>query len=506
MSNNSRTQSLWSAASGMAPEFQPLTGDIKTDVAIIGGGITGISAAYNLIRKGKKVVLLEAGKIGLGTTGSSTGNLYIPTGQFNSILKKHGEEALMNVIQSRAAALSFIEERINEFDIDCGFRRVPWNYFSVKKSDSKEIKKEFDAIKAGGIEVFDSPADPYPFHVNTIARVEMQAQFNPLQYVRQLASEISGDNCLICEHTKVIKINDYDPCYVETNRGTVKADKVIQATHTPKGIYMVHAQMEVYREFAVAAKLKEAFPFDGIHWALDDKNKYSIRTYDFNGDKYLLVLDDSRKVAHKEHTEESFRKLKEYVKTYFRVDDIEYKWAAQNYSPADYLPYIGTSPMESNIYIATGFSADGLIYGTVAGMILSDLITETGNSWAKTFDPKRFNPGASAAKTIKENIDVTVHLVKDYFFSGTEKELADLLPGEGKVVELRDDKAAVYRDDEGHMHVLSAKCTHMGCIVHWNSAEKSWDCPCHGTRFSTEGKVIEGPAFDSLTRYKISGG
>ncbi|HEX2970029.1 MAG TPA: FAD-binding oxidoreductase [Bacteroidales bacterium] len=395
------TKSIWEAFVAETKGFTTLNEDIHADVAIIGGGITGISTAYNLSREGKKVVVLEAGRVGMGTTGSSTGNLYIPTGQFHTILSKHGEDVLSDVTLSRAAALTFIEDRINEFGIDCGFQRVSWNYFSPGKKGSKEIENEFEAIKNSGLNISDSPPPGFPFGMSSIVSVDLQAQFNPLQYVKKLAAAIDGGNCRIFENTRVTNIREYDPCYVETTGGIVKADKVVQATHTPKGIYLVHAQMEVYREYAIAARLKENIPVPGIYWALDGKDKYSIRTYSTDAGDYLIVLGDSRKVGHKELTEESFIKVEEFVRKHFNVGEISYLWAAQNYSPADYLPYIGTSPMEANVYIATGFSADGLIYGTAASIIISDLIAGKENAWAKTFDPKRFNPKASATKNDK---------------------------------------------------------------------------------------------------------
>lgn len=506
-SNYTHTQSVWQASTGETAGYPSLSGDLSVDVAIIGGGITGISTAYNLVKKGRKVIVLESGKIGMGTTGTSTGNLYIPTGQFHTILSKHGAETLNDVASSRAAGMSFIEDRIREYNIDCDYRRVPWNYFSLKKPGSKEIQKEFDAIKECGMKVIDVPASGFPFGMHSIARVDLQAQFNPLQYVKQLAAAIANENdCRIFENTRVTGIKEYDPCYIETTGGTVKAGKVVQATHTPKGIYMVHAQMEVYREYAIAAKIGNNVPPEGIYWALVGKEKYSIRTYSTGSEKYLIVLGDTRKTGHKKLTEESFIKIESFLRDHFDVQDISYLWAAQNYSPADYLPYIGNSPLEANVYIATGFSADGLVYGTTASMIISDLITGVENRWAKTFDPKRFNPGKAAIKTIRENVDVTAHLVKDYIFKGNEEELAGIKPDEGRIVQLRNDKAAAHMDPGGTLHLVSAKCTHMGCIVHWNSAEKSWDCPCHGSRFSITGEVLEGPAFDGLYNYKISGG
>jgi len=172
-----------------------------------------------------------------------------------------------------------------------------------------------------------------------------------------------------------------------------------------------------------------------------------------------------------------------------------------NYAPADDIPFIGSSPLEENVYIATGFSADGLVYGTAASIIISDLITGKPNSWAKTFDPKRFTPVASAKKILNENLDIVTNFIKDYFLKGTEKEFENIRAGEGRIVEYKGEKSAAFRDEQGGLHVVSAKCPHMGCIVHWNNGEKSWDCPCHGSRFSVDGIILEGPAYGDLEKY-----
>lgn len=496
------TESVWSASVPKPERFGSLHGDLKADVAIIGGGITGISTAYNLLKKGLKVIVLEAGETGKGTTGSSTGNLYVPTAQFQQILRKHDKEALNAVISSRSAALGFIEDRINEFGIDCAFRRVPWFYFTGKKSSIKHIENEYSAMRTGGLTVLDTLTPDFPFEIKVSTRVNMQAQFNPLQYVQKLAAAIVGENCQIFENTRVTDVKDGKPCIIETTNGTVKADFVVQATHTPKGVYAVHAMMEVYREFAIAAKLKGKYPEDGIYWDLEGKNKYSVRTYDSPVGSYLIVIDDSYQVGHMEKTQKGFKKIEKYVRANFDVEEIAYRWAAQNYSSADYIPFIGTSPLQRNVFIATGFAADGLIWGTAASMMISDLITNVMNPWAKTFDPKRLTPVASM-KTVMENLDVTARLISDYVLKSHEEELSSIKNAESRIVEYNKEKAAAYRDNDGKLHVISAACPHLGCLVHWNNAEHSWDCPCHGSRFDIDGKFIEGPAFSDLKKFLI---
>jgi glycine/D-amino acid oxidase-like deaminating enzyme/nitrite reductase/ring-hydroxylating ferredoxin subunit len=503
MTKHFNTQAIWSSTPFTSFEYEPLTTAIEVDVAIIGGGITGISTAWQLSKTGKKVAVLEAGKVGMGTTGSSTGNLYVPTGQLHQVLSKHGKKALEAVVNSRAVAFQFIEDRISQYNIDCAFKRVPWYYFTSDKNQNEAVEKEFYAAKVAGLTPLEYAPAGFPFPVESIAVVHGQAQFNPLQYVQQLAAAIAGPQCRIYENTKVTGINDGNPCVLETSGGQVRAKKTVQATHTPKGIYTVHAEMDVYREYALAAKVKGTLPAGGIYWQLEGGKMFSIRTYSDSTGTYLIVLDDSHKTGHKQHTEESFAAVEKHLRTYFDVDGIQYLWAAQNYKPDDYLPYIGTSPLEENIYIATGFAADGLVTGTAASFIISDLIEGRENKWAKVFDPKRFTPLASAKKFIEKNLDVASHLIKDYVFKKDGEEISSIQIGEGKIVEFQNHKAAAFRDEIGRLHLVSAVCPHMGCSVAWNNAERSWDCPCHGSRFSVSGEVLEGPAIKNLKNYRV---
>lgn len=499
-------QALWSATTNI-PDFPRLIGDIEVDVAIVGGGITGISAAYNLSKAGKSVAVLEALQVGMGTTGSSTGNLYASIDeQLYSIESKHSEEALKTVVTSRLEAINFIEKRIQEFNINCDFHRVPFYLFTTPDSSSKNnlIEKEQEAASKAGLSVIKvAPAD-FPLQVEKIVHIPNQAQFNPLKYVQQLAMAIKGSNCRILENTQVLNVEEGNPCLVHTNHGLVKAKQVIMATHTPKGIYGVHTAMEPYREHAMAVKIKGKLPAGGIYWHMQLEQHYSLRPYSIGNENYLLVLGESYKVGHENNTEEKFKKIEEYVRSHFDVENIEYTWAAQNYRPADNLPFIGNSPLQNKIFIATGFAADGLTYGTLSGMIISDLILGIENPYSKTYSPTRFTPKASAPKFIKENVDVAYQLVKDYLFYGDADEVKEIKVGQGKTIKLNNERLAVYRDESGILHLVSGVCPHMGCIVHWNNGEKSWDCPCHGSRFGVDGEILEGPAFHGLSKPKNS--
>lgn len=486
--------------------YPPLSGDLEVDVAIVGAGITGLSTARLLTRAGKRVAVLESRQVGMGTTGSSTGNLYAPIDErLHTIESKHNEETMGKVAASRTAAIDLIELWVQEDNIDCEFERVPWYLFAERGDDlTKQVEKELEACRKSGLPVSGEAPAGFPYEVAAITNIAHQAQFNPLKYVRGLAAAIAGETCQIYENTKVTLVEDGQPCVVHTDLGKVRARQVVMATHSPKGIYGVHTAMEPYREYAMAVRLNGELPAGGVYWHMQQMSHYSVRPYRNGQGGFLLVLGEAHKVGHKEQNQENFKNIEEYVRRHFDVAEIVYTWAAQNYKPADALPYIGTSPLENNTYIATGFAADGLTYGTLAGMIISDAILGQENEWATIYDPKRFTPLASAPKFVKENVDVATHLVKNYLFYGDAGELKEIKAGEGKNIELDKEKLAAYRDEQGQLHVVSSVCTHMGCIVKWNNAEKSWDCPCHGSRFSVDGEVLEGPAYQDLARQDVS--
>lgn len=497
-------EAVWSSTES-SPSYPALSGNIYADVAIVGAGITGLSTAYHLSRAGKKVVILEQFQVGKGTTGSSTGNLYAPIDErLSSILSKHGEDTLRMVAESRQAAVDFIEQRVQEFNIDCEFQRVPWHLFTTleTKNQNAEVEKETEAAAKAGLSLSKNPPLSFPFQVDTLLSLEGQAQFNPLKYVQQLATALVSEQVTIYENSQVIKVDDGNPCVVHTANGTVTADCVVMATHSPKGVYGVHTAMESYREYVMAVRLRGELPAPGIYWHVQSGPQYSIRPYRENGNNYLLVLGEPYKVGTKSEHKELLTQLEQYLRAHFDVERIEFVWAAQNYKPADNLPYIGTSPMENHTYIATGFSADGLTYGTLAGMIISDAILGKENAWANIYDPKRFTPIASAKKFAKENMTVATHLLKDYLFYGEADGVNEIQRGEGKTIKIDGEHMAAYRDEGGGLHIVSGICTHMGCVVHWNNGEKSWDCPCHGSRFSVDGKVLEGPAYADLAKPK----
>lgn len=494
------TRSIWNAHSE-STYFKTLEQNIEVDVAIIGGGITGITTAQLLKNSGLKVAVLEAKEVGRGTSGHSTGNLYVITDQLLSpIKKKYDNEVLKTVIRARREAFSLIERNVRDFAIDCDYKTQSMYVF--EDSTTQKIEEELNTAIDVGLLVNEVSSLPLPVEFHRGMEIPGQATFNPLLYVQALAKHIDGDQCTIFENTEVREIREENSeVRLTTTSGTVTARHVIHATHTPKGIEVqYHTVLGPYREYGIAVKLEDASLYpDGIYWTYQNKEKYSIRTYERDGEKFLLCIGKPHKVGQAEDNEEHIRKLIDFIGERFRIQEVVFKWGGQHYKPADLLPYIGKKSSASRQYVATGFSTDGLIYGTLSAQLISAEILGKGILYDGIFKASRHQPLKAAKDFIKENADVAVEFVKG-LFTAEIKEMESVLPGEAKIIVKDNHKIAVHRDRDGVLTATSAICTHMGCQVHFNNAEETWDCPCHGSRFSKTGEVIEGPALKPLKR------
>ncbi|HET9652250.1 MAG TPA: FAD-dependent oxidoreductase [Usitatibacter sp.] len=497
-------QSIWQATS--QPLALPLfSGEAAADVVVVGGGITGLTTAMLLAEAGRSVVVLEAHEIGSGTTGRSTGNLYGLVGNgLATVAQKWGNDTMKAVVRSRAAAVDFIERTVANHGIDCDFRRCAFHLYAPGLEDAtrRQVERECEAAVMAGLCAHMAEEIPLPFHTGHGMVVEDQANFHPLNYVRSLARAIASDTCRIFEHSEVLEM-DYDHGTVKTAQGQVTAKAVVVATHTPKGFDFVQTELGPYREYAIAATLRTGAYPDGIFWS-QSANRHSIRSLRHGEREWLIVLGHKHKTGQEKDAELCFQELEDFARASFDVESIDNRWSAQGYYPADGLPLIGRSGTHDNLLIATGFLADGLAYGTVAARILAGEILGAPDAYADIYKASRVRPVKAAKDFLKENLNVAAEYVKDYASMAKLKNIEEVPPGEGRIVEIDGKRCALYRAENDTAVCVSPICTHLKCMVHWNNAEKSWDCPCHGSRFAIDGSVIEGPAARPLERIALS--
>lgn len=495
-----KLEPIWRIAA-KCHEYPSLKEHISVDVAIIGGGITGITTAQLLKKHGFSVAILESRNIAQGTTGQSTGNLYALTEyRLKELTSTYDLETIQQVILARLEALEQIRNTVDNFGLDCELHNR--NMYLFTTSDKYNIEEERSIADKLGIPTEDLSDQHFSFNYTSGLVLHNQAQLNPLTYVQELAKHIEDGGVRIHEKTCVEEISEADGHVILKGAGfEVKAKYAIHATHTPKGLQIpYHTTLGPYREYGIAVKLKSGNYPDGIFWGHFGSQKYSVRSYERDNDKYLICVGSMHKVGQADDNRQNIEELIDFVNRHFDVASVAYAWGGQNYKPADMLPYIGVLKSGSRQYVATGFSTDGLIYGTVAAKIISDEITGIENEFSEIFKANRHQPLKVAKEFIKENVDVVEHLIGDYFKKGEDQEIKDLLPDEGKLLQRADGKYAVYKNKAGEVTMLSPICPHMKCTVNWNKAEKTWDCPCHGSRFDTEGRLIEGPSLDGLKK------
>lgn len=496
-------KSIW-LETAQVPSFPQLTSDIEADIAIIGAGITGITTAYLLARQGKKVIVLESDKVGSGVTAFSTGHLTASLdADYSFVSSKISKDAARHTAHAMQSAIDFVERICMKENIDCGFVRLSAYQYTEDESKVKEVEDEAQASAEAGLSISRMDQAPLPFPTKKAFEIKNQAEFNSLQYIYGLAQCFIREGGQIFEGAHVTDVDDSEPCIITTKEGKkVRAGQVVLATHTPIQFNVTQAEMIPYRSYVVAVQLHNQQLQKGLYWDML-KHYHYIRTYETNGESYVLVGGEDHKVGESNFNEdEAFERLEAYTRSKFNVLKVTHRWSSQHFESADGLPYIGRSPFGKNKYIATGFAGDGLTFGVVSALLLTDLLSGRENLLEKLFSPTRANILASAKDWAEENLTVMYRFVKDRLTSDTG-DVVDVPRGEGKIVKLNGKQLAVYRDEQDKVHALSPVCTHMHCIVQWNDSETSWDCPCHGARFDARGNVITGPAVRPLTPVQI---
>ena len=470
------------------------------DVVIVGGGITGISTALRLQREGKKCVVLEAQNIGFGTTGGTTSHLNtLLDTPYYKIKDNFGEKNAKLVYTLVHKALNLIEKNIIGYEIDCDFQRKEAYVFAQDDKQSKELDKIVESCREVGLQMNFSTFIPIPISFEKAAIVTDQGQMHITKYLYGIAEAFERMGGRIIQNCRVTDCLEEDgETVVFTSKGKINAQHVIYATHTPPGVNVLHFEVAPYRSYVLAVTLADNNYPDALIYDLDDPYHY-YRTQEVDGKKYLIFGGEDHKTGHEENTEYRFAKLESYLRKHYNVKEVAFKWSSQYFEPADGLPYIGHLPGNpKNVWVATGFGGNGIIYGTVTACILTDLICKGDSPYASLVSPARFKPVAGFTNIAKEGTDVVSQMIAKKLSIEKIEGAAELANDEAKLVKYQGHSVGLYKDENGKLFAVNPACPHINCSVGWNGAEKSWDCPCHGSRFSFTGELMTAPARTDL--------
>lgn len=505
MKRDGQTISLWQHE---ISSYKAIIHDLPAaaDVVIVGGGITGLSTAIKLQREGKMCVLLEAHEIGFGTSGGTTAHLNtILDTPYYQIKNHFGEANAKKIAKLTKDAIDLIDSNIQEYSIDCGFSRKPAYLFSQDKDQSIELEKIIMGTQEVGIDIQHSTSLPVPIPFESAAVASDQAQIHATKYLHGIAYGFEKAGGIIIQNCRVKElVNSDDQTVVNTSKGKIKTQYVVYATHIPPGVNVLHFRCAPYRSYAMAVKLKQENYPDALIYDLYSPYHYH-RTQETDGAKFLIVGGEDHKTGHTMNTHYSFIKLESYIRRYYDVETVAFQWSSQFYESVDGLPYIGHLPGNpDNIFVATGFGGNGITYGSASAIILADIICNGTSEYQNLLNPNRVKLVAGFEKLVKEASDVVGVFISRRFGIKEIEDAVELAKGEAKVVKYEGISLAIYKDETGKLFALNPSCPHTKCVVGWNSAEKSWDCPCHGSRFSFTGELLNAPATKNLVRIDLT--
>ena len=483
--------SLWRTNTDL-PEFPTLVGDVRCDVLVVGAGITGLTTAFELTDRGFDVIVLEANRLLAGTTGGTTAKLTSQHGLiYDQLETRYGRKLAGQYADANAAGIETVASISDGLDVDPTFERRPAYVYAESESDRAAIEREARSARALDlpatvIDDVDAPVD-----AAVALRFDEQAQFHPGTYVAGLAGALRDRGCQIYERTRATGLDAGDPCRVRTERGQVTADHVVAASLFPfsdRGGYF--ARMHPSRAYLLTVKLAAPGP-TGMYY--DKGGSTTFRSCTIDGRDLLIVGGLSHKCHERDPVPaHRYERCEAFAREHFPVESVLHRWSAHDYVTHDRVPYIGSiGPISPNTYVATGFNKWGLTAGTAAGKIVSGLIEAGSHPWAEVFDPMRLGR-IGGLRSIKENAMVGRRFVGDWVKGLINTDIPE--HGSATVIRRRGRPLAVYRDEDGTCTAVSAVCTHMWCLVEWNDVDRTWDCPCHGSRFDVEGTVLNGPA------------
>jgi glycine/D-amino acid oxidase-like deaminating enzyme/nitrite reductase/ring-hydroxylating ferredoxin subunit len=498
-SDSGKTDSLWNLTTDVPADFV-LEQDNHANVCVVGAGIAGMTTAYLAAREGKSVIVLDDGPIGGGETGRSTAHLTNALDdRYFEIENLHGEQSARLAAESHTAAINKIEEIVREENLDCDFERLNGYLFEPPGAGPETLDREIEAAHRAGLKQvkFLNRAPITAYDTGRCLFFPDQAQFHPLKYLSGLARAIVRDGGRICSRSvHVEKIEGGEKATITTRGGaTVTASSVVVATNTPiNDLLSIHTKQAAYRTYVIGALVPKDSILRALYWDTDHPY-HSARLQSFSEVHDILIVGgENHKTGQAHDTNARFDRLEDWARQLFpTIELVEYRWSGQVMEPVDCLAFIGHNPGDKpNVYIATGDSGNGMTYGTIAGMLITDLMQGRDNPWAALYNPKRKTLRA-AGEFAKVNLNVARQYA-GYVTGGDVKSVDEIPPGFGAVIRRGLQKIAVYRDEESETFEMSAICPHLGCVVDWNRTEQTWDCPCHGSRFDAKGGVINGPA------------
>ncbi|MRG86308.1 FAD-dependent oxidoreductase [Salinibacillus xinjiangensis] len=486
--------------------FEPLEEDIEADAVVVGGGITGITTAYLLQKEGMNVVILEASNILNGTTGHTTAKL---TAQhdviYDEFISHLGKEKARLYYEANMDAKKFVQDTIEEHGIDCDFKEQEAIIYATSQQSLANLENEWNAYKKLGID--SDFVDSIPVDIEDVKGalvMKNQAQFHPLKYLKHLVDDFLQRGGKIYEKTTAVDIlEEARPRVMTRNGKKATCHYVISCSHFPfydfKGAYF--SRMYADRSYVIGIKANKEYP-GGMYLSADQPTR-SLRSATINGEEMIIVGGEGHKTGHATNTMKHYEALQQFANQTFGIKEFLYRWSAQDLTTLDKVPYIGhITSNDPSILVATGFRKWGMTTSTVASLLMSDMILKKDNPYMELYDPARFNADPSVRKFVSQNLDVAGHFVKGKV-GLKSKAIDDIQEGEGAVVKIDGNRAGAYKDQNGKLYVVDTTCTHMGCELEWNNGEHTWDCPCHGSRFSIEGEVVEGPAETPLPKIDV---
>jgi glycine/D-amino acid oxidase-like deaminating enzyme/nitrite reductase/ring-hydroxylating ferredoxin subunit len=495
--------SYWLASAPPPAPDAAVLGDV--DVAVIGGGIAGVTTAYLLRQAGLRVGLIEARRLLEGVTGNTTAKVSVQHGLIYADLRQRFDEATAAAYGAgQRAAQRWIAAEAARLGVDCDWS-VRDSYVYGERDDRRDdLREEVDAAVAAGLPASYVDQLDLPFPVTGAVRFADQAQFHPVRWLRALAARIPGAGCWVAEGIRALDVTEGTPCTVRTEVGDVRATHVVVATHFPildRGFFF--ARMAPVRELVVAGPLPADRAPAGMYLSAD--SGHSVRTAPYrDGQVLAIVLGEHYRPGTETDVELRHLALADWARSRLGLPEIHYRWSAQDNTTVDRLPFIGRySRRREHLWVATGFGQWGMTNGTLAGLLLTDLITGRDNPWAAVYDPARLTVRQSFAGFVQDNAAVAEHFVVDRIKAVQAGPVEELSPGEAMVSTVGGRLAAVRREVGGDLVALSGRCTHLGCAVAFNDDEQTWDCPCHGSRFGLDGQVVQGPATAPLSRLDI---